>query len=158
MLDLEQMILRLLVAMALGAVIGWEREILDKEAGIRTSLVVSAGAAMFTMAALAMPYLVATSPEHLDEVLARNSGFMAMVGNIVVGIGFLGAGLIIKAEGRVHGLTTAAVVWAVAAIGVFAGLGLLGFAASATLILTASLLLLRKVKAKVNGVLDSKKP
>lgn len=143
------MILHLIVALALGALMGLERELVGKEAGIRTSMTVAGGAALFAILALQLPYLVAVSPENLPEVIARNSGFLAIIANIVVGIGFIGAGIILKTEERVHGLTTAAVVWAVAAVGALAGVGLLQFAAAAAIILSGSLLVLRKM-----GLLD----
>lgn len=139
------MLVRLLAALAVGALIGLEREIIGKEAGIRTSMLVSAGAAIFTMIALSLPYLVATSPENLPEVIARNSGFLTVIANIVVGIGFIGAGIIIKTEERVHGLTTAAVVWTTAAVGTLAGLGFFKFAAVAAILIAGLLYVLRKI-------------
>lgn len=147
------MLLRLVVAMMLGAIIGIERESVGKEVGIRTAMIVSAGAAIFSIAGLALPYLVAVSPENLPEVIARNSGFLNVIANIVVGIGFLGAGLIIKSEGHVYGLTSAAVVWITAAVGMLAGLGMLKFATASALLIAASLYVLRKlnVAEKVRG-------
>ena len=82
----------------------------------------------------------------MAEVLARNSGFLTVIANIVVGIGFLGAGIIIKTEERVHGLTTAAVIWAVAAVGTLAGIGLLEFAAATAIIFSGLLYILRKAR------------
>ncbi len=143
------MILHLVVALALGALMGLERELVGKEAGIRTSMMVAGGSALFAILALQLPYIVAVSPDNLSEVIARNSGFLAVIANIVVGIGFIGAGIIMKTEERVHGLTTAAVVWAVAAVGALAGVGLMQFAAAAAVILSGSLLILRKL-----GLLD----
>lgn len=148
MLTLTEMLIRLVAAMALGALIGWQREKMDKEAGIRTSLVVGAGAAMFTIIGLSLPHLVALSPENLEETIARNSGYTTVIANIVVGVGFLGAGLIIQNGNRVHGLTTAAVMWAVAAIGTLAGLGMIEFAAASALLLTGILYLLRDFRVK----------
>lgn len=140
------MVLRLIVAMVLGAVMGWEREYIGKEAGIRTSMLVTGGACMFAMIGLTLPYIVATSPENLNEVIARNSGFLTVIANIVVGIGFLGAGIIFKDKERVHGLTTAAVVWAAAGIGALIGMGLLPFGIFAGLLLPLALFVLRRVK------------
>lgn len=140
------------VALILGALMGLERELAGKEAGIRTSLMVAGGAALFAILGINLPYIIATSSENLAEVIARNSGFLAVIANIVVGIGFIGAGIIIKTEERVHGLTTAAVVWATAAVGALAGVGLLQFASAAAIILVAILYLLRKlgVVEKIN--------
>lgn len=144
MLTFEQMILRLAVAVILGALIGLERELVGKEAGVKTNMLVAAGAAIFTIVGLSLPYLISLSSEHLNEVIARNSGFLAVIANIVVGIGFLGAGIIIKEEGRVRGLTSAAVIWFTAGIGILSGLGLFQLAIVATVGMTLILFLLRR--------------
>lgn len=139
------MAVRLAVALVLGALMGLERELVHKEAGIRTSMMVAGGAAIFTLIGLDLPYLIASSPEAVPAILAGNAGFLNLIANVAVGIGFLGAGIIIKTEERVHGLTTAAVVWVTGAIGVLCGLGLLSFAAAATIALAILLYLLRKI-------------
>lgn len=139
------MLTRLIVAFALGAILGIERELAGKEAGVRTEMLVAGGAALFTMVALILPSLVAPDAAALPDVIARNSGFLAVIANIVVGIGFLGTGLIIKTGDRSHGLTTAALVWLTAAIGIFAGLGLTEFSVVATLLTAFILYILRKV-------------
>ena len=156
MLTLEQMIIRLVIAMILGAVIGFERELMGKEAGIRTSMMVSVGAAIFAMISISLPYIVALSPENLPEVIARNSGFLGVVANIVVGIGFLGAGIIIKTDERVKGITTAAVVWVVASIGTLVGLGLGEFAIISAVLISATLYLLRNLNI-AQKVVEKKK-
>jgi putative Mg2+ transporter-C (MgtC) family protein len=143
MLTLEQMLVRLVVALALGAVLGVERELIGKEAGVRTEMLVSGGAALFTLAALALPYVVATSPENLNAIIA-SGGFLGMAANIVVGIGFLGAGLIFRTD-HPHNVTTAALVWMTAALGVLVGIGLMSFAAIATVLLAMLLYILRNI-------------
>ncbi len=130
-------------ALALGALMGLERELVGKEAGIRTAMMVAGGAAIFTLVGLSLPYIVAVS--NVADVIARNGGFLNIIANIVVGIGFLGAGIIIKTQEHVHGLTTAAVVWATAAVGILAGIGLLQFALVSALIFSGTLYLLRKL-------------
>ena len=141
-----------MVALALGAILGVERELIGKEAGVRTEMLVSAGAAIFTMVGLVLPYLVSAGTGNLADVVARNSGFLQVIANIVVGIGFLGAGLIVKSDGHPHGLTTAALVWATAAIGVLVGIGLMSFAATATILLAVLLYVLRNIDiAKQTG-------
>ena len=144
MLLFTQMLIRFVLALALGALVGLEREYAGKEAGVRTNMLVSGGAALFTIIGLALPYLVANSAENLPEVIARNSGFLSVIANIVIGIGFLGGGIIVKTEGRVLGLTTAATVWITAAIGILAGLGLVYFSLAAAA-LTAGLLYLSRL-------------
>lgn len=144
MLTLEEMVIRLGVAIVLGAIVGWERETVGKEAGIRTDIVVSAGAALFTIASISLPYLIAPNMDVALGVLI-NSSALHMVGNVVVGIGFLGAGIIIHQGPHVRGLTTAAAVWFVAAIGVLAGIGLTAFATISAVGMTALLVVLRKM-------------
>jgi len=110
---------RLLMACAMGGVIGLEREWRHKASGLRTNMLICMGAALFTM---------------LSAVVAgedsSNKGQIAS--NIVQGIGFLGAGLILHTRSRVLGLTSAATVWVVAAIGMACGAGLYVEAAIAT--------------------------
>lgn len=144
MLTFSQMAIRLLIAMGLGGAIGLERETIGKEAGVRTSMLVCAGAAIFTMAGLSLPYIISLSPQNLTDVIARNSGYLTVIGNIVVGIGFLGAGLIIKNEEHVHGITTAAVVWLVAGVGMLVGLGIIDLAVFATLLIPTTLYAFRR--------------
>lgn len=119
-------ITRLLTASALGGIIGLEREVKRRSAGVRTNLLISLGAAFFTL---------------LSAVLAGdgspNKGQVAS--NIVQGIGFLGAGLIIHNRSRISGLTSAASVWVVASIGMACGAGLLAAAAVATVIVIVAL-------------------
>lgn len=136
MLTFSQMFIRLAAALLLGALIGTERELVGKEAGVRTSMTVAAGAAIFTIIALTLPYIEGTS--------LNGAGF-AVIASIVAGIGFLGAGIIIKTDEHVHGLTTAAVVWTTAAIGTLAGMGLIKFAVASTILIAVSLYILRKL-------------
>lgn len=145
MLTYEQMLINLVISLALGALIGVEREYARKEAGIRTSMLVAGGSTIFSMIALSLPYII-SSPENLNEVLARNSGFLTIIANIVVGIGFLGAGIIIKNQGHVHGLTTAADIWMTAAVGVLVGVGLIQFAVISAIIISGLLYLMRKMR------------
>lgn len=145
MLTLTQMLIRLLAAVVLGAFIGFEREIAGKAAGVRTDIMVASGAAIFSMVSLILPYIVAISPTNLPDVIARNSGFLGVISNVVVGVGFLGAGLIIQDGTRVRGLTTAATVWFVAAIGVLCGIGLIRFAIIAAICLPILLFLLHRI-------------
>jgi putative Mg2+ transporter-C (MgtC) family protein len=118
-----EMILRLLLAAVLGAVVGYQRERAGKPAGLRTHILICVGAALFTVASL-YGFGAAADPARVAA-------------GIVAGIGFLGAGAIMRrGEGVVEGLTTAATIWAVAAIGLAAGAGLyLVAAVTAALIL-----------------------
>ena len=117
-----EMVLRLLLATALGAIIGYQRERAGKPAGLRTHILICAGAALFTVASL-YGFGAAADPARIAA-------------GIVAGIGFLGAGAIIRrGEGVVAGLTTAATIWAVAAIGLAAGAGLYMVSAVTTAII-----------------------
>jgi len=118
---------RLVVATALGAVIGLERELDEKAAGLRTHMLVSAGSALFT---LVSAYGFSEFVGH-DKVNFDPSRIAAQ---IVTGIGFLGAGVIFRSGFTVRGLTTAASLWLVAAIGMAAGAGYWQGAVLATVI------------------------
>ncbi len=152
MLTLEQMLIRLGLAALLGLIVGIERQFAGKEAGLRTDMMVAAGAAIFSIVGMSLPYLIALSPQNLAEVIARNSGFLTVIANVIVGVGFLGAGIIVKQGMHVHGLTTAATVWFVAAIGVLCGIGLLEFAVVAAIGMTMILWLSRL--PSINRFLD----
>jgi putative Mg2+ transporter-C (MgtC) family protein len=117
---------RMLMACAMGAIIGIEREWRHKASGLRTNMLICMGAALFTA---------------LSAVVAgEGSGNKAQIAsNIVQGIGFLGAGLILHTRSRVLGLTSAATVWVVAAIGMACGAGLYLESAIATAIVFCAL-------------------
>lgn len=154
MLTLEEMLIRLGVAILLGAIIGWEREMAGKEAGIRTDIVVAAGAALFAIASIAIPYLI-TENEGAALQVVINSSALHIVSNVVVGIGFLGAGIIIHQGSQVRGLTTAASVWFVAAVGVLVGIGMTQFAIISATSITLLLLILRKID--LYGMIEKEK-
>jgi len=145
MLEITQILARLIVALVLGALMGLERELAGKEAGVRTDMLVSGGASLFTMIALTLPYIVNIPEADLGSIIERNSGALSLIGNIVVGIGFLGAGIIIKNQNHVHGLTTAALVWTSSAIGIMVGIGLVLEATLVTFIITGLLFSLRRL-------------
>lgn len=146
MLTISQMIMRLLVALALGGIMGLERELVGKEAGIRTAMLVASGAAIFAIIGITLPALITSSPDAILDISAHNAGALNVIANIVIGIGFLGAGLIIKTGEHVQGLTSAAVIWTTAALGTLAGIGLTQFSFYATVIIASMLYLLRKTK------------
>jgi len=123
-----EMVLRLLLAAALGAIIGYQRERAGKAAGLRTHILICIGAALFTIASL-YGFGVAADPARVAA-------------GIVAGIGFIGAGAIIRTrEGIVGGLTTAATIWAVAGIGLAAGAGMYIVSPVATVLILIVLLL-----------------
>lgn len=137
---------RFLIALVLGALLGLERELVGKEeAGVRTLGLVTTGASIFAMIAIALPYIVSAGTGNLADVIARNSGFLTVIANIVVGVGFLGAGIIIKQNDHPRGVTTAALVWTAAAIGALVGVGLIWFAVTAAIIITVLLYFFRRL-------------
>jgi len=147
MLPITQMLVRLAAAVVLGLLVGLERESIGKEAGVRTDMLVAAGAAIFSIVSVSLPYIVSVG--NLPDVVARNSGFLGVIANVVVGVGFLGAGIIVKQGVHVRSVTTAATVWFVAAIGVLCGIGLLEFAAISTGGMILLLLLFRGLNIKL---------
>jgi len=123
--DELDMVLRLVMAALAGGIVGYERERAEKPAGFRTHLLVCVGAALFTIASL--------------YGFGSESDAARVAAGVVVGIGFLGAGTILRGEGVVVGLTTAATIWAVAAIGLTLGAGLYIVAAVTTVIVFLAL-------------------
>ena len=120
MLSLHQILLRLTVAAALGGIIGLERVVRRRPAGIRTSLFVCVATALFTILS-----------NELAHLFGDSSG-TRIASNIVQGIGFLGAGAILRGTGSVVGMTTAATIFVEAAIGMAAGGGLFAVAGYST--------------------------
>lgn len=123
--------LRLLVGLAAGLLIGIEREWQNKPAGIRTNALVATGAALFVL----LSFRIAENDSTTDVT--------RIIGQVVTGIGFLGAGIIFKEGFDVYGLTTAATVWCSAAVGCLAGAGMfIETAIGAVTIVSVNLLLI----------------
>lgn len=128
-----QLMIRLLLAAALGAVIGIEREYRQKAAGLRTNILIALGSALFTTISLEMV------PAGVDP--------SRVAAQIVTGVGFLGGGAILRSGRSIHGMTTAATIWVNAAVGMAVGAGFFAMAAVATAITLAALALLLPVEA-----------
>jgi putative Mg2+ transporter-C (MgtC) family protein len=126
------LIRRLLLAAFVGGLLGAEREFRQKSAGFRTNILIAMGSAIFTIASLTL----ASDRSDPTRIAAQ----------IVTGIGFLGAGAILRTEDRVHGLTTAATVWVNAALGIAAGAGEYHLAAVGGAITLVVLLILAPVE------------
>jgi len=140
-------VFRLLVATALGAAVGGEREISGQTAGLRTHIAVCLGAALFG----AISTLGFTEFQNLHTTTYR-ADVTRVASQVVVGVGFLGAGMILKHRGEVANLTTAASIWTVAAIGLAAGVGDIGTAGVATAITLGYLAALRPVRRWMDHV------
>ncbi|MCE9660970.1 MAG: MgtC/SapB family protein [Burkholderiales bacterium] len=142
-----RLLLRLGLAVLLGALIGYEREQRESAAGLRTHMLVALGTALFVL----VPQQAGLSPADLSRVIQ----------GVIAGVGFLGAGAVIKRaqSGEVQGLTTAAGIWATAAIGVAVGLGREATAIASTLIVVVILgLVLRLEKRAEAGRLRAAEP
>jgi len=107
MIEPETILLRILLSIAVGGIIGAEREYRSKSAGFRTIILISLGSCLFTI------FSAFISPATPDRIAST----------IVTGIGFIGAGVIFRGDNRVNGLTTAATIWAAAAMGMGIGAG-----------------------------------
>ncbi len=142
--DADQMVrllVRLGVAMVLGAIIGFQREQYGKPAGLRTHILVAMGCALFVIGAV--------------ESGMSSDGVSRVIQGLTAGIGFIGAGAILKLSQHreIQGLTTAASIWATAAVGVAVGLGLLGLAVLSVILIWFVLAVLGylEVRFKLSG-------
>ena len=130
-----EIVLRIIVALVIGALIGIEREYRGHSAGVRTLAMVSAGAAIFTAVG------VFVAPAHITDPTR-------IAAQVVTGVGFLGAGAIFRAEDGVKGLTTAATVWVVAALGMAVGFGLYILAPAGAVLVLIGLVLVRPLEIR----------
>ncbi len=127
-------LIKVLIAVVIGGIIGFEREIHSKAAGLRTITLITVGATLFTVISVKFA-------DH-DRVAA----------NIVTGIGFLGAGVILFAEGKLKGLTTASSIWAAAALGMAIGTGEYILAGAGTLVIVLVLTLFARLDQMVDHI------
>lgn len=134
----SELIVRLLLAALLGAAVGLERELRQKSAGLRTNTLIAVGAALFTLMSIEMAEGTAAADR------------TRLAAQIVTGVGFLGAGAIMRTGSGISGLTTAATVWVNAAIGVAAGGGEYHLALIATGVTLAVLLALSPLEAWID--------
>jgi putative Mg2+ transporter-C (MgtC) family protein len=136
-----ELTVRLVVALLLGGVIGWERELARMPAGFRTHALVSLGSAIFTV----ISAFAFTGP---------GSDPTRIAAQIVSGIGFLGGGAILHYGGTVRGLTTAASLWSVAAVGMAAGAGLYVVATLGAVLVIIGLEVFQRIEGVVKRRLD----
>jgi putative Mg2+ transporter-C (MgtC) family protein len=137
--SLETLLLRLLMVIVVGGLIGAEREYRSKSAGFRTMILICLGSFLFTTFSR---FVSEASPDRIAS-------------NIVTGIGFLGAGVIFKSDNRVNGITTAATIWAVAALGMGIADGAYYLVLASTIIVMASLLMLTKLEVVIDRINQS---
>ena len=129
-------VIRLLVAAVLGGAVGLERELNHKPAGIRTNMLICLGAALFTI----LSYEMAS---------AFGGDHTRIAAQIIPGIGFIGAGVVIRERGTVIGITSAATIFVVASIGMAVGAGLYGIGVVAAAILLASLVVIGRLEQRL---------
>jgi len=132
-----EIIVKILLALLLGGLIGGEREVRDKSAGFRTMILISLGAALFTM---------------LSAYLAHGDNQTGLVANIVTGIGFLGAGAILREGNHITGMTTASSIWLVAAVGMAVGVGQYTLAGVVTLAALIVLWIFPSVETRIDNL------
>lgn len=130
---LPNILLKVLIATICGAIIGYDREVKQKVAGLRTNILICVGCAIFT----ASSFFISDNLSNIDPT--------RIIGQIITGIGFLGAGVIVKHDDKVVGVTTAAFIWVISAIGVLIGCGFLFI----PIILSLGLLIISKLFEKV---------
>ena len=148
----DGVLIRLVAAAALGGVVGLERELDEKSAGLRTHVLVCVGSTLFTL----------VSAYGFHDFLVSGSAIVRtdpsrIAAQIVTGIGFLGAGVIFRQGGSVRGLTTAASLWIVAAIGMASGAGFWAGAVVATVVALVALRILELVKRRALPTLTGRR-
>jgi putative Mg2+ transporter-C (MgtC) family protein len=132
-----ELVRRLALAASLGAMLGCERELRHKSAGIRTNMLIALGSALFTLMSIEM-------------ASGTSADATRIASQIVTGIGFLGAGAIMRTDSGVQGLTTAATIWVNAAVGLAAGSGRYHLAFLATVITLIVLLVVAPIEAAID--------
>jgi putative Mg2+ transporter-C (MgtC) family protein len=140
MISEYQMILRLLLAAFLGGIVGVERQLNAKAAGFRTHMLVCAGSCLMMLVSM-----------HMVDIYQgiANADPGRIAAQVVSGIGFLGAGTIIRSRASVMGLTTAASLWSVAGVGLAAGAGLFIVSTFAAILIIGSLFVLNKLEGNL---------
>jgi putative Mg2+ transporter-C (MgtC) family protein len=138
---LTENLIRIGFAVLIGGMIGAEREFRDKAAGFRTIILITVGSALFTIFSIS-----------LDPGFTRTR----IAANVVTGIGFLGAGAIVREHGRIGGLTTAATIWLSAALGMGVGAGELIFVAISTFIVIIVLLVFPRLEIWIDSIREAR--
>jgi putative Mg2+ transporter-C (MgtC) family protein len=139
MILLPEDLLKLLLAVLVGGLIGLEREFRDKAAGFRTIIFICVGATLFTI---------------LSFKLGGDEDPVRIAANIVSGVGFLGAGVILRGNGRIIGLTTASTIWIAAALGMGIGGGQYLVVGAATVVVLIVLWVFRRIETRIESARD----
>lgn len=137
-MNLVEIALKLLLAIGLGGLVGLERELSQKPAGLRTNILICLGSTMMMILS------------QLSLQGSNSSGeTMRVAAGVITGIGFIGAGTIIQSQGIVHGLTTASTIWAVSGLGLVIGAGYHAIAVIYTIIVLVTLISFRQLENKL---------
>lgn len=133
------------VAVFCGLLLGAERERMEKPAGLRTIVLITVGSTLFMIVSDLMPRISIGADETMRVDPAR------IAAQVVTGIGFLGAGTIIQTRGSVHGLTTAAIIWFAAAVGLCIGIGFPILAIASTVLMLLTLISFRPLRKRLSA-------
>lgn len=140
-------LLRIAVAALLGGAIGYERELHAKPAGVRTHMLVAEGAALFMVASA----LIGQEFGPTSAALGMRVDMSRIAAAIVTGIGFLGAGMILRTRDRVGGLTTAAGIWVTAGVGMLVGAGYYVVPIFGTAVAVFIIVVVRRIETRIQG-------
>lgn len=148
-MDIKDIAIRLILAIVIGGVIGYNREYENRPAGFRTHVLVCLGATVASLIQVQLGYFIAdeiVKTHTLNGILHVDSG--RVICQVISGIGFLGAGTIIQTKGAVKGLTTAASIWAVGCVGIAIGMGFYEISILSGVSIVVVLVLLKKFEGK----------
>ena len=148
-LTINQIIIRILMALIIGGLIGYERELQNRAAGLRTHILVCLGATIISLLQIEMSNKaieIIYSNEKLYEVIKIDYGRLGA--QVITGVGFIGAGAIIHNRGNIKGLTTAATLWVVACLGLTIGMGGYFISIFSTIIIFIILVFLKRIEDK----------
>ena len=132
LLNIAPILLKILIATICGSLVGWEREMKNKFAGLRTNILICVGSAIFTIGSFYAATLYNVDPTRI-------------LSTIVTGMGFLGGGVIMKDNDKIVGITTAAFIWVISGIGILCGMGLI----ITPIVITIGLLIITTLFEKV---------
>ncbi|MGG7057467.1 MgtC/SapB family protein [Clostridium tertium] len=148
-LTIKEIIIRLILALIIGGLIGYERELQNRAAGFRTHILVCLGATIISLLQIDIgnkAIAMIDMNEKLAEVIKVDYGRLGA--QVITGVGFIGAGAIIHTKGNIKGLTTAATLWIVACLGLSIGMGEYFISIFATIIIFITLVFLKRIEDK----------
>ncbi|MCR1951433.1 MULTISPECIES: MgtC/SapB family protein [Clostridium] len=148
-LDIREIIIRLVLAVIVGGIIGYEREMQHRAAGFRTHILVCLGATIISLLQIDMgnkAIAMIEANKELSDVIKIDYGRLGA--QVITGVGFIGAGAIIHTKGNIKGLTTAATLWIVACLGLSIGMGEYYISIFGAIIIVITLVFLKRIESK----------